>query len=159
MAEMIQGRLSNVDFTLADIDAKAKKLGLTRTEFLLKSLEMMMGFDLVLIKRIERYSRKLDTPEWLVIQNMLIDRFAEDAAEIEVYGERTRVLYEFMKTNEGTLTGEELFGVLKEQKIRSLKSSEGYKRMEYIEKLIEQHKQVNKQEKGKGKGWADDARE
>lgn len=120
MAEMIQGRLSNVDFTLADIDAKAKKLGLTRTEFLLKSLEMMMGFDLVLIKKCEELSRSLKIPMWLVIQNMLIERFAEDGAKAEL-GAKRIVYEEFMFTSDGVITGEELFEILKQKKVDRLK--------------------------------------
>lgn len=105
-------------FGLADIEAKAKSLGLNRSEFVMKAVSMMMNFDEEFLKEIQGFSEGLHIPEWLVIQNMIINRLADEDAEYEVYGGgRRRLLLEFMQVGEGierrTLTGKPLHAELK----------------------------------------------
>ena len=118
-------------FGLADIEAKAKSLGLNKSELVMKGISMMMNFDEVFLQRIKVFALGLHIPEWLVMQNMIIKRMANEAAEYEVYGGGTRVLTEFMLVGEGlerrSITGEELFNILKGQYVQ-----------EYEKKLVEQ---------------------
>jgi hypothetical protein len=61
------------------------------------------------------YSKRHRLPPYLVIQNMLIKRFAMEAAEDEFYNKpQPRDLLEFQHTAEGFLTGKVLFNQLKE---------------------------------------------
>lgn len=100
--------------TPAEIDEKAKALGMSRAAFVLNAVETFMGFDTVFYKRIEEYAKNLNIPTWLVMQNMLIKRMAKEAADYEVWGPSQHLLEEFMFTSQGPITGEELFDNLKE---------------------------------------------
>lgn len=121
MADVLTVRLPDgFEFGLQDMDEKAKQLGLNRTGFALKGLELMMGFDPVFLSKVENYAKGLNIPTWLVMQNMLIKRFAEESAETEVVGSSGRPLHEFMFTSEGPVTGEKLFDILKDMKVHEL---------------------------------------
>lgn len=98
---------------LADVDAKAKKHGLTRAGFAVKAVELLTGFDDAFLVKIEEYANGLNIPLSLVMQNMLIKRLAQEAAEAEVWGPGKRLLDEFLFTSEGVITGQELFDMLK----------------------------------------------
>jgi len=117
--ELIQARKTNDTYTLADLDHKAAELGMNRSELINKAVDILMGFDAVFFKKIQGYSEGLHIPEWLVLENMIIKRMADEAAEIEVYGGGTRLLDEFMLVGDGaehrSVTGEELFNSLKGQ--------------------------------------------
>ncbi|SHH87085.1 hypothetical protein [Desulfosporosinus lacus] len=118
-------------YGLSDIEAKAKKLGMNKSELIMKGVSMMMNFDEVFLKRIQGYSEGLHIPEWLVLQNMIIKRMADEAAHYEVYGNSTKLLDEFMLIGDGierrSVTGEELFNSLKDQYV-----------IKYERKLVEQ---------------------
>ncbi|MDO7786107.1 hypothetical protein [Desulforamulus aquiferis] len=117
-SEQIQARLSKADFTLADIDSKAAELGMNRTEFVLTAVEMLLGFDVVFYNRIKKTAKSLNIPVWLVMQNKLIKRFAEDAAKSKVWGGRKEMLIEFMHTAQGPITGEELFNIIRDMRVK-----------------------------------------
>jgi hypothetical protein len=55
-----------------------------------------------------------------VMQNFLIKRLAEDAAEETVHGPAPRVLLELQMTSKGLVTGQELFNVLYNDKVAEL---------------------------------------
>lgn len=74
-------------------------------------------FDPVFMEKIRGMSEATKIPEYLVIQNMIIKRLADDAADQEVYGKRPRSLPEFSFTENGPITGAELFEMLKARKI------------------------------------------
>jgi hypothetical protein len=112
--ETLSLKLTN-NITLADIDKRAGEIGMSRSQFVNMALEMILSFDNELWQRISNYSEGLHIPEWLVIQNMLIKRFAEEAAHIEVWGPSTKMLDEFVNFDGKTATGEELFNMLKQR--------------------------------------------
>nr|DAE48202.1 MAG TPA: hypothetical protein [Caudoviricetes sp.] len=112
-----------------DVEARAKELGMEKTEFILKAVDMMMNFDNTFFKKIQEYSAGLNTPEYMVIQNMIIKNMALDAAKVETdtWGGSDKLMSEFQAVNEkGTirmLTGEELFNNLKEEFIFKIKNN------------------------------------
>lgn len=107
-----------VDGYLEKLDTKAQKFGMNRTDFVLKALDMLMSFDEIFFKKIQGYSEGLNIPEWLVIQNIIIKRMAQDHAKTEVWGPSGETLKEFVSVNDGdgykTITGEPLFEMLNE---------------------------------------------
>lgn len=130
MQERLQATIPNSNkWHNEDIEAKAKELGMEKSEFILNAVDMMMNFDEVFLKKIQRYSNGLHIPEWLVIQNMIIKRMADESAEFEVFGTGKRVLDEFVmagdEDNHRTITGDELFNHLKKlyiQKYQRMRS-------------------------------------
>lgn len=110
-----------------DIEAKAKELGMDKTEFILKAVDMMMNFDNTFLKKIQEYSEGLNVSEYMVIQNMIIKNMALDAAKVETdtWGGTDKLMTEFQAVNEKgvikMLTGEELFNNLKEQFVTEIK--------------------------------------
>jgi len=112
-------RLIRELLSLEQIDKRASELGLNRSQFVTKALLMLVNFDLDFWKKITRYAENLRIPEWLVIQNMLIKRFAREDAEAQVFGRQSKMLDEFIsfydETGPRTPTGEELYNILKAQ--------------------------------------------
>lgn len=113
-------RLNKETMTLEQIDKRAEELGLNRSQFVTLALQMMVNFDLVFWQRIQKYSTELHIPEWMVIQNMLIERFGREAAKLEVWGrQHPHILDEFTSVRDQngvrTLTGGELFDVIKKK--------------------------------------------
>lgn len=118
MQERLQTTIPNSNkWHNEDVELKAEKYGMSKKDFILNAVDMMMSFDEIFFKKIQKYSNGLHIPEWLVMQNMIIKRIADEAAETEVFGTHRRVLDEFMMMGEGserkTTTGEELFNILK----------------------------------------------
>jgi hypothetical protein len=101
---------------LEDIEVKAKSLGIEKGDFILKAVDMLMNFDNGFYQRIRQYSTGLKVPEYVVIQNMIINQIAKKSAETKVWGEHQRLLKEFAFAGEGEnmriITGEELFNML-----------------------------------------------
>ena len=113
-------RLNKETMTLEQIDKRAEELGLNRSQFVTLALQMMVNFDLVFWQRVQKYSTELHIPEWMVIQNMLIERFGREAAKLEVWGrQHPHILDEFTSVRDQngvrTLTGGELFDVIKKK--------------------------------------------
>lgn len=110
-----------------DIEVKAKKLGMEKSEFILKSIDMMMNFDEEFYKKIQKYSEGLNAPEYIVIQNMIIKNMASDAAKVETntWVGKDKIMSEFQVVNDKGIikmvTGEELFNSLKEEFIFEIK--------------------------------------
>lgn len=111
-----------------DVERKAKALGLEKTEFIMKAIDMIMNFDDVFLNRIIEYSEGLKVPEYMVIQNMIIKNMALDSAKVETntWTSKDKLMSEFQSVNEKgilkMLTGEELFNNLKEQFIFEIKN-------------------------------------
>ena len=100
-----------------DIEAKADELGMTRNEFIFKAIDLLYNMDTEVFKAIKDNAESLRVPEYIFIQNMIIDVLARSAAEFEVYGEnKKRMLPQFMfvddKEGLRTITGKELFDEL-----------------------------------------------
>ena len=93
------------------IDKFAIESGVSFSQF----VRDLIDFDPYFLHLILGYSKRHNLPPYLVIQNMLIKRFAFEAAEDDFYGEpQPRELMEFCHTAEGFLTGEALFDWLKD---------------------------------------------
>lgn len=95
--------------TLEQIDEVAKKYDLNRTEFVLKALEMLLGFDDFFLAELSRWAEGLHLPEWIIIQNMVLARFAKQDASETVYEEKSPALDEFQYTTRNIITGRELY--------------------------------------------------
>jgi len=94
-----------------DIRAKAAELDIKPSEFVLKALDAALGFDNDFVKRITAYADALNVPLHIVIQNIIIDRWAREEAEDAVNPQqRIRLEYLTVTDDKGTrmLTGEEL---------------------------------------------------
>jgi hypothetical protein len=107
--------------SLDDIDNRARELGLNRSQFVNLALTGMINFDLSIWKKIQEYSKSLNLPEWIIIQNMIIKIFAEREAEVES-SSKPIILDEFVQTSNGMLTGQALYDHIKKQ----------YKNKDYI---------------------------
>lgn len=109
-------RLNKENLTLEQIDKRAEELGLNRSKFVMLALEMMVNFDPAFWKIIEKIGKGFDVAPWMVIQNMLMNRFAKEAAELMVWGKIKTIPNEFIRNYEDgqttTITGEELFDIL-----------------------------------------------
>lgn len=120
--ENLSVKFNKETLTLEKIDERAKDLGLNRSKFVVLALQMMINFDPAFWGRIQSYSKGLNVPEWVVIQNMLIKRFAKEEAEYEVCGEKATILEEFLTLQESSgprmATGKELFKILKEHYVK-----------------------------------------
>ncbi len=127
------------DFTIEDIDQKAKGLGIERTDLIIKAVDMFINFDNEFLEYIKHYADGLKIPEYLVIQNFIIGMMADKEAKDEVFGPVGEILEEFIQVLDDkgprTLTGAELKKQLKMLRVRKYK-----KELEEIEqrrKLIE----------------------
>lgn len=103
-------------WTTADVEKRADDLGLqNKSDLMIKAVEMMVNFDLEFYKQIQRMADGLKIPEYLVMQNMIINAQAKN----EVYGGAGGVLVEFTarQADDGSykmLTGDELKKMLVE---------------------------------------------
>jgi hypothetical protein len=93
-----------------DVQQGAEKHGTSRADLLRTGGLMLAEFDPAVWTKIKNLARRLNLPPALVIQNMMIDRMARDAAREIIYGiPDQRPLFEFQWTPEGPITGWELF--------------------------------------------------
>lgn len=124
-----------------ELEAKAESIGMSKNDFTFKAIDLMMNFDNEFLKYIKFYSKGLHLPEFLIIQNIIIGRMAEEDARKEVFGSISGLLEEFISTNDEngprTLTGEELYKQLKQLKIQEFKKE--LKEHESFLKNIEQN--------------------
>lgn len=119
----IRARIPNKSaYSLEDLDRKAEDLGMSRSQFVLRAVDMLLNFDKSFLDILDQYTR-LGFPEHLVIQNLIIKAEAERAAVNEVNGEQPRIYLEFAMTDKGYLTGKELFKQMKDIEISNLKSA------------------------------------
>ena len=98
---------------------KAKALGISESELIIKTLEAGLEFDIELSKYLMAFGKNLHAPGWMVAQNMLIKELADESARDEICGKNETLLVEFVRVSEGQnvrlLTGPELHGRLKAQ--------------------------------------------
>lgn len=136
----------NDGFTLEQLDEKAESLNMNRSELVSFALNMVMKFDNEFIKKMQKRAEGLNMPVGFVIQNMIIKRLAEEAAEAEVNEELSRkhsqkALMEFQSKRVGDnyepVTGEELFNDLKARKKQRLIQME-------VQDLLEKRRRLSK---------------
>jgi hypothetical protein len=113
------------NLTIRDFDNRAEDLGLkNKSELMRKGVDMMMNFDLDFYKKIQSYATGLNVPEYMVIQNMIINLLAQREAKAKVWGSNSDILLEFISVaNSETgdykmLTGNDLKKHLLEYYIR-----------------------------------------
>ncbi len=115
---------SNNKWHTEDLEKKAEELGISKGDFLLMAVDMLMTFDNDFIKKIQSHSRGLNIPMGVFIQNTLIKELAKDAARIETGVWKSKPLDEFRFVKDGdnyrVVTGDELFHELKEQYVMEI---------------------------------------
>jgi len=105
------------------LEKKSKEMGMTFTDLLKTGATMIASFDPVFWKKIETFSRNLGVKEYLVLQSLAISWMARREAEAKVWGDEAEsILPEFMFTENGPVTGEELHKNLKGNFIREFES-------------------------------------
>ena len=109
---------TTVSFRLSEemngsLEKMAKERGESKSEIVKSALELYTSFDPEFLSKAEKSSKQVKVPLHMFIQNKLIKMYAKEAAEIEVWGPGSRLLPEFMTSEKETLTGEELFYILK----------------------------------------------
>ncbi|HOG17673.1 MAG TPA: hypothetical protein PLB96_10060 [Syntrophales bacterium] len=102
------------------LEKMAQSIGITLTDLLKEGARFYSGFDPFLRERVKNFSRNLGIAEHLVLQNLAISWMAKREAHAEVFGFDYPVLDEFMFTENGAITGEQLFNILKADQIKSL---------------------------------------
>ena len=105
------------------IDKRAAEMGINKTEFFRRAVDMLLNYDKSFLDILDQY-KSLGLPEYLVIQNLIIKAEAEREATNEVYGKIPRVYTEFVMTDDGYLTGAKLFNKMKQESIRESKCKE-----------------------------------
>ena len=130
---------ANNNWHTEDLEAKATAMGMSKSDLILKAVDMMVNFDDEFLKYIKHYSDGLNIPEYLIIQNMIIWRMGEEDAQREVWGSFREALPEFFHVHDDrgprTLTGKELYNVAKDSKVEELK-----RQKEQHDKMMEQYK-------------------
>lgn len=96
-----------------EIEDKAVTYLMNRNLFINAAVDILMDMSPEVYKNMVDFADKLKLPVGLVMQNIMIDRIAQDDAEEKVYGpEYRKFLLEFIQTNQGPVTGEELYKIL-----------------------------------------------
>lgn len=109
MSNLINVRLTKDSPSVEAMDYTAQSLGMSRNEMILKAVTMMINFDKVFYNKLEAYSRKVKVPMWVALQNMIIKRWAQDAAKSAVWGTNPEILIEFSTTEDGIISPKELY--------------------------------------------------
>lgn len=109
MSNLINVRLTKDSPSVEAMDYTAQSLGMSRNEMILKAVTMMINFDKVFYNKLEAYSRKVKVPMWVALQNMIIKRWAQDAAKSAVWGTNPEILIEFSNTEDGIISPKELY--------------------------------------------------
>lgn len=125
--EKLQANIpANSKWNLEAADKRAKDLGLDRSELIIRGMELVMNFDKEFLDYIKYYAEGLQIPEYLVIQNMVIVRMADEEAQKEVYGDLGGMVEGFMSTIDKKgprqITGKELKDILKDKYTREYKN-------------------------------------
>lgn len=77
---------TRISLELAErIDAKAKELGVTSSQLVVRALELIAGIDADLLWQLRRSSKAFNVPEALFIQNVVTAWLADQEAYREVY--------------------------------------------------------------------------
>ena len=69
-----------------DLEAKAEKHGMNKSEFMIMAIDTFMGFDDDFIKTMQDRTVGMKIPMYVAIQNTIIAQHAKDQARQKVYG-------------------------------------------------------------------------
>lgn len=98
---------------LEKVDEAAARYNMNRTEFVLKAIDILANFDETFFKKIQQLSNTLNLPEWVVIQNIILDEMAKEVAELAVWDRTSKNFGKFMwiedKAGSRIMTGSEYF--------------------------------------------------
>ncbi len=108
MADLINIRLTKDSPAVEAMDYAAHNLGMSRNGIILKAVGMLISLDKVFYKKMEAYSAKVKVPMAVAMQNMIIKRWAQDAAKAAVWGINPEVLIEFSTTDAGIISPKDL---------------------------------------------------
>ena len=112
---------ANNNWHTEDLEAKATAMGMSKSDLILKAVDMMVNFDDEFLKYIKHYSDGLNIPEYLIIQNLVIKQIAKSQAKKKVWGAENRRLEEFIMVEDSKgsrmLTDQELLRALKDMYI------------------------------------------
>lgn len=120
----------------------AEKHGVSLSVLCRDALDLYSGLDPKFWERVKGRSKTLNVSVPVVMQNMIAKQMAYDAAEITVYGNKDRLLDEFIFTSEGIITGERLFERMKADFIGDLERS----RAAYLRRRINDGKPISDHE-------------
>lgn len=109
MPDLINIRLIKDSPEVEVMDEAAKSLGMSRNEMILMAIGMMISFDKVFYKKLQAYSEKMKVHMWTALQNMIIMRWAQDAAKTAAWGSSPEILIEFSTTETGTILPTEVY--------------------------------------------------
>jgi len=120
MAEQLNIRVTKDMPDIAAIESAAENLGMNRNQLAIEGVKMMCFWDKHFYIKMKGYADGTGLTMAQVMQNFLIKRLADDAAEETVWGSPPRVLLELSMTNRGLITGKELFEMLYTDKVNEL---------------------------------------
>ena len=113
------------DFTIADIDNRAKELGIKRTELVIKAVELYINLDDLVISGLKKLEVGLQVPDYLILNNLVIENMAKNKANIELRGGNYQGHTPFVIISDELglrmLTGKELFDNIKQDIINKSK--------------------------------------
>lgn len=102
-----------------DVEKKAKEMGLqNKSDLMVLAVDSFMNFDDEIMKEIRRYSDGLNVPIWLVMQNIIINQLAKQAAQKAADTYKGGVMNEFIAIDGEMLTGDKLMKHLVDQYTR-----------------------------------------
>lgn len=120
---------ANNEWHTEDLEKKAEKLRMDKNEFIFNAIDLFYNLDVEVHKQIISNANSLKVPEYIFIQNMIIDILAKSAAEYEVYGiNKSKMLPQFMFVDDDkgfrVITGKELFDELKRMEVEKIKAEQ-----------------------------------
>lgn len=106
----------------ARLEHEAAERGLSLSDMIREKISTTPRMHPYLEQWVKGISSSTDIPPHLVIENTLIGVIADRDAVQHVYGEHAVPLDEFIVTDKGVITGDELYRMLYEQKVRDLEN-------------------------------------
>jgi hypothetical protein len=117
---------------IEDLDKKAEAMGMSRNEFIINAIDMMINFNTNFLQYVKKTAEGHKVPEYLVLQNIVHRKLIKERAEDAVFGPRGRLRDEFIHVSDSkgdrVLEGEELEKYTFERDVRELKGSKEYER-------------------------------
>jgi hypothetical protein len=74
------------DFDVTKLEGKADMLGMSRSDFVMTAIEILMDMDPNSYIKIKAYSNRIGAPVGVIMQNAIIRDLGEQAAETDTFG-------------------------------------------------------------------------